>query len=81
MVKTIEIDCAPGNPRPDAYIKDVMQNSGVEFDGREPIGKLFGQWTWDFSDTPDVIWQAAQKIFAERLTALYNTGAVRYASW
>jgi hypothetical protein len=81
VIKTIEIDCAPGNPRPDSYIKGVMENSGVEFDGREPIGKLFGQWTWDFSDISDDIWQKAQEVFAKRLTELYNFGAVRYASW
>ncbi len=48
MKKKIEIDCAPGCPRPDIYIKDIMSGSGVEYDGRETVGRLFGMWTWDF---------------------------------
>jgi len=81
MVQTIELDCAPVGPRPDAFIAEVMKDSGVEYDKREPVGKFFGNWTWNFSDIPEEVWKKAQEVFKKRITALYYAGHIRYGSW
>lgn len=77
--QTIEIDCAPFTPRPDTYIAGVLEGSGIAV--REPILKLFGEWTWDFSDVDATTWQIWRPTFKERIIALYNSGAIRYGSW
>lgn len=77
--QTIEIDCAPGSRRPDSYIGKVIEGTGLP--AREPSGKLFGNWTWNYSDIPEDVFNAAKPVLAERLVALYNSGAIRYASW
>lgn len=40
----IGIDCAPGAPRPDRYIKGACELIGAEVN--EPTAKLFGAWQW-----------------------------------
>lgn len=79
MEQTIEIDCAPGNPRPDAYITEVIAGTGLP--EREPVSKFFGNWCWDYSDIDPVKWGKIQPILQARLTALYNNKFIRYASW
>ena len=81
MEKSIELDCAPGGIRPDALIAEVMKSSGVEYDGRQPISRFFGNWKWDFSDIPDATWNKASAIFKERIEKLYSSGIIRYGSW
>ena len=81
MDKTIVLDCAPGYPRPGDLIEDVMADSGVKYDGRAPISKLFGSWQWDFSDVPDAEWLKAKPVFKARIEALYHAGTIRYGSW
>lgn len=79
MEKTIEIDCPPGNPRPGDLIADVIKDTGLPT--KETNSRCFGNWCWDYSDVPDNVWEKARPIVKERLTALYNSGVVRYASW
>lgn len=77
--QTIELDCAPGTPRPDSYIAGVIQNTGLPL--RDPVGNFFGNWTWDYSDVPADTWKAIQPTLKERVIALYNSGRIRYGSW
>lgn len=79
--QTIELDCEPCSPRPDSYIEGVMKDSGVDYDGRETVSRLFGCWTWDFSDIAPETWAKASPIIGERIEALYQSGAIRYGSW
>jgi hypothetical protein len=81
MKQYIEIDCAPGFARPDSYIKGVMEGSGVEYDGREPVSMCFGNWTWVFDDIDEETWKDAQATFQQRITTLYEQGFIRYGSW
>ena len=78
---TIELDCAPGAPRPDTYIKDVLEGTGLPV--REPVSKVFGNWTWDFSDIEGIEerWPEIQKLTKPRVTELFNSGRIRYGSW
>jgi hypothetical protein len=78
-VQTIELDCAPGWPRPGDLIAGVIEGTGLE--PRESVGRLFGNWTWDYSDIPAERWKAVQPILKERITDLYHKGYIRYGSW
>lgn len=79
MPQTIELDCAPGGLRPGDLINGVIEGTGLE--SREPVGKLFGNWTWDYSDVPAETWKQVQPVLKQRITALYNAGDIRYGSW
>lgn len=75
----IHIDCAPGDPRPDVYLKIVLKDTGI--DPVPPKSTFFGDWAFDFSHVDRDLWKKCVPIFKERLTKLYNSGAIRYASW
>lgn len=77
--QTIELDCPPGTPRPGDLIGGVIRGTGLPL--RDPVLMLLGNWTWDYSDIPPVKWQKAHPVLQERITALYNNGAIRYGSW
>lgn len=77
--QSIELDCAPGNPRPDSYIAEVIEGTGLP--AREPCSKFFGNWRWDYSDIDSAVYVAAQPILKERITALYTKRRIRYGSW
>ena len=77
--QTIELDCPPGDPRSGDLIEGVIEGTGLEL--REPVSKLFGQWTWDYSDVPSEKWAEVKPILKERITALHNSGRIRYGSW
>lgn len=79
MTKTIELDCAPGGPRPGDLIGEVIKDTGLPL--RERTSAFFGNWTWDYSDIPDDVWIKAQETTKPRITALYNAGVIRYGSW
>ena len=78
-VQTIELDCAPGSPRPGDLIGSVIKDTGLE--ERDTVGRFFGNWTWDYSDVPKDEWKKLQPTLKERVTALYNRGTIRYGSW
>ena len=79
MEKTIELDCAPGNPRPDDLIAGVLKDTGLEV--KEPVGKFFGNYRWDYSEVSDDRWKEVQEITRPRIQELYNSGFIRYGSW
>lgn len=78
-MKTIELDCPPGSPRPGDLIEGVIKDTGLEL--REAVSRFFGNWQWDYSDVSDDIWARAQPVLCERITNLYNSGVIRYGSW
>lgn len=80
MNKTIELDCAPGTPRPDTYIKGVVEGTAIEGMVKEPQSKLFGNWVWGF-DVSDEVWIEVQRIIAPRIKNLYYKNKIRYGSW
>jgi hypothetical protein len=78
-IQTIEIDCPPGALRPGDLIGGVVK--GLKLPKREPVLRFFGNWTWDYSDVKPDRWKKIQPILEERITRLYNSGAIRYGSW
>lgn len=77
--QTIELDCAPGGTRPGDLIAGVIEGTGLEL--KEPVGKFFGNWTWDYRDVPEDEWKRIREITKPRVQALYNSGCIRYGSW
>ena len=77
--QTIELDCPPGNPRPGDLIDGVIEGTGLP--KRKDVSRLFGEWTWDYNDIPEEVWQKAQPMLEERITKLHNAGIIRYGSW
>jgi hypothetical protein len=77
--QTIELDCAPGFPRPGDLIDGVIGGTGLP--SREPVSKFFGNWIWDYSDIDPKEWKRVNPTVKERVTKLYHSGVIRYGSW
>ena len=80
---TISIDCAPGTPRPDSYIKGIIAGTGLPQENLDQLitSRFFGEWTWQFKDISEDIWLNAEPLIATRLTELYYSDRIRYADW
>lgn len=79
MSKTIEIDCAPGAPRPDCYYKVICEKLNIEY--AEPISRFFGNWTWVLPDLTDEQVKLYDEIVPTYIKGLYEKGHIRYGSW
>jgi hypothetical protein len=77
---SIELDCAPGGIRPWHLIEGVLADTGLEKDVDTSPGAFFGMRAWVFKVTCDK-WDEVQKVTKPRITALYNSGTIRYGSW
>ena len=78
--KTIELDCAPGWPRPGDLIDGVIEGTGLP--QKKPCSMFFGNWVWDYQqDVTDEQWLEIQKITKPRIEQLYHNGQIRYGSW
>lgn len=80
-IYTIELDCPPGATRPGHLIEDVIAGTGLP--SRDPVSRLFGEWTWNYTDVPDIadLWPKIQPTLKERITKLYGRGVIRFGSW
>jgi len=78
-MQTIELDCAPGYPRPEDLIDGVLEGTGLP--KRETVSRLFGNWTWDYHDIDPEVWAETKPILKEHITTLYERGEIRYGSW
>jgi len=81
---SIELDCAPGNPRPDDLISGVLEGTGLTVDMFDTASPFFGHQTWilrEHSEARDAVFSAQKPVFKERIAALYKQGLIRYGSW
>lgn len=81
MVQTIELDCAPGYPRPGDLIDDVVKGTPLEGKTGDTVSRLFGCWKWDLSGVSSDDWEAARPVIRQRIERLYKAGKIRYGSW
>lgn len=91
----IEIDCAPGGIRPQQFFNNIVTKISENSKSEEltkfsknlidfkPVSSRFGCWEWVIQIDNSISKHFAfiQNIFKEDLTSLYNSGAIRYASW
>lgn len=76
---SIELDCAPGNPRPGDLIAGVIEGTGLPL--KDTVMKLFGNWKWNYQEVSCEEWDKIQPIVKQRITKLYESGIIRYGSW
>jgi hypothetical protein len=79
-IQTIDLDCPPGGIRPGNLIKGVIDGLGIEpitFD----VTPFFGNAEYAFRIPKDEWVAKYQPTIKERITALYNSGTIRYGSW
>ena len=79
MVKTIELDCPPGQPRPGDLLDGVIEGTGLP--KKEAKIRVFGCWTWDYSEIPDEQWEKIRPTLKARIVSQYKKGLIRYGSW
>lgn len=79
---TIELDCPPGNPRPDDLLPSVLENTGLIPDDFQVISKLFGNWEFTLKDENKNQMYAEQRdTIGGRIKDLYQKRIIRYGSW
>ena len=81
--QTIELDCAPGLPRPGDLFPGVIKGTGLKPSDFNCVSKLFGNWMWVLSnpDKSDLFQKVRYSTIKERVHALYHAGYIRYGSW
>lgn len=79
-MKSIELDCPPGTPRPGDLIDAIVK--GTQLEGALPRPSMFfGNWTWHFDSVSDDDWVKIQEVTKLRIIRLYQQGVIRYGSW
>lgn len=78
---SIDIDCPPGDPRPGDLFPGVLKDTGLTTEDFEEGGRFFGNWTWYVRPNKAEQYLKARDTIKAHLTALYNSGVIRYASW
>ena len=81
--QTIELDCAPGKPRPGDLFPGVLKNTCLQPEDFKCVSKWFGNWTWLLTNEgkSDIFEAVRYTVIKDRVTALYNDGWIRYGSW
>lgn len=79
MEQSIELDCAPGYPRPGDLIGEVIK--GLDLPEKETCSRVFGNWKWDYSEIAPEKWSEVRPFLKARIKALYDRGTIRYGSW
>ncbi len=81
---SIELDCAPGLPRPGDLIGGVLEDTGLTEEDFDTGLPLFGHQTWILKEDPekDKLFEKAKYLqIKPRVIALFNQGAIRYGTW
>lgn len=80
---TIELDCPPGNPRPDQLFPGVLEGTGLKVTDFENVGRFFGNWTWALKERKglDKKYLKARSQIQKHVEELYHAGWIRYGSW
>lgn len=81
----IEIDCAPGTPRPNSYLGPALRMIDYNYGDTLPKynNSFFGNWTWDLTDevpedySPNEHTNALREYFVD----LDEKGLTRYSTW
>jgi hypothetical protein len=78
---SIEIDCAPGTPRPDTVLPLALSNTEMKVEDFEKTSTFFGNWTYVPLLEKEELYANSQNTIAENLKQAYAKGKCRYCSW
>lgn len=81
MASSIEIDCPPLRPRPDAYLPKILEGTGLEISDFNLVSKVFGCWSYEIAPDKELLYQSKIELISERIKSLYHSGQIRYGSW
>jgi hypothetical protein len=75
----IVLDCPPGFPRPDDLLPAALEGTSLQI--KPAVSKIFGAWTWDYSDVPENEYKTNLMKLKANITRLFRQGEIRYGSW
>lgn len=80
---SIELDCPPGWPRPNDLIEGVLVNTGLDVSDFDTSPPFFGNQMWILKAeaNKDELFTKSKPLFKQRVSALYESGRIRYGSW
>jgi hypothetical protein len=80
---SIELDCPPGNPRPNDLIDGVLEGTGLDLSDFSTSHPFFGHQAWILKAGPEreEKFELARKTFKQRVSDLYDANVIRYGSW
>lgn len=80
---SIELDAPPFQPRPNELIGSVLKDTGFTVEDFDTAPPFFGHQTWILKAEvgKDELFRTMKPTFKERVTELYNSGAIRYGTW
>jgi hypothetical protein len=82
---SIELDCPPGNPRPEHLIGCVLSGTGLKVEDFDTSPPFFGHQTWILkpgNEDKDALFNIHKRgVFKVRIEYLYHRGLIRYGTW
>lgn len=78
---SIELDCAPGSPRPGDLLPAVLDGTGIQLDPNKPDSAFFGNWKWVIPAEQHEQYATVKELIRNRIMDLYHLGRIRYGSW
>jgi hypothetical protein len=84
MKYSIELDCAPGNPRPGDLIEGVLKGTKLKIEDFETAPPFFGHQTWVLKESANkdqIFNRHKYNTIKPRIEELYLSGYIRYGTW
>lgn len=80
---SIELDSPPFQARPMDLFPGVIAGTGLEMSDFETGTPVFGNQMFVLKEEAkkDEVFTSNKQLFAKRINALYESGAIRYGSW
>ncbi len=78
---SIELDCAPGSPRPCQFLPQLLEGTGIVLDAQHPTSMFFGNWVWVIPIEQNEAYEKVKPLIKKRIEELYHHGKIRYGSW
>jgi hypothetical protein len=79
----LELDSAPGSyPRGPELMAQILEGTSLK-NGEDVVctGTFFGNYKFQVNPEKDKEYEEAKSKIADRITELYESGRIRYASW
>ncbi|HEX6981421.1 MAG TPA: hypothetical protein VF181_01565 [Balneolaceae bacterium] len=85
MVRSIELECAPGHSRPSDLILEVVDGTVLEnfTEPQETAVRFDDEYhgRWKYPQVNEKAYQRDLPILKQRIMALHEKGVITYGSW